>query len=342
MQTLHSLHRLHTANRQGLGNNEFSKNEINNLIPRVIAIKGPFNSKNQLVKFISRNQEYYYTAQFDRNLTKSDILNLKWAISFDENKAKDSFYLFPRGTVTRNREVRISLITKKAKNKFRLYAYFDNPSDSRFLEVHYKKSITFFIGGAGDAESYYGYGPTNIVQKYIERPFKVIQSHNDFTSHYIGYNKAYKDRISSEIISKIPNKEGTQINIVGHSLGGWNGAHLSQILTDKGYQVDLLITLDPVGTKIGVTLISNIYWATPKPKYKYWINVYISPENYDSSDFIADVGGQWIPPANKVSVMHISDTNHWNAGKMFKDILYEGTNASDLLLFFSNLYLTSE
>lgn len=166
----------------------------------------------------------------------------------------------------------------------------------------------------------------------IEKDIKTFST-TSYKSYYIGYNEAYKDKIQKNVVDKIPNKEGTSIYIIGHSLGGWNGAHLSQILTTKGYTVDMLITLDPVGTKVGVTLATNIYWDTPKPKCSYWINIYSDSTTFELDNFIADIGGQWKPNSNNVTINYETQFQHGLAGKMFTEILGGNVLCSSDFLF---------
>ena len=133
----------------------------------------------------------------------------------------------------------------------------------------------------------------------------------------------------------------TTFNIIGHSLGGWNGAHLSHILTNKGYVVDLLITLDPVGVGAQVKLISDVFWTIPTPKARYWIHISSSPENdYRQDDLIADLGGQWQPKTG----MQISDEcscHHAEARSMFFNPLKDtDISASDMLLQHIKLFLS--
>ena len=222
------------------------------------------------------------------------------------------------------------------------------PNNNVSVEVSFKQVVCFFIGGAGDKESYGpGPEPSHIVRNFVYKVFdmKIGVNFKDFEkdikiypttsykSYYIGYNDAYKDKIQKEVINKIPNKEGSSIFLIGHSLGGWNGAHLSQILTDKGYMVDMLITIDPVGTKVGVTLVSDIYWSTPKPKCSYWINIHSDSINFENDNIIADIGGQWIPNSNKLTIYHETEFTHAQAGKMFTETLDNYVLCSSDFLF---------
>ena len=207
-----------------------------------------------------------------------------------------------------------------------------------------KRAIAFFIGGAGDKESYYGVPASRIIEIQVREEFTKIKNKEklrDYESYYLGYNEACGDKdIVNHVISKIPNKEHTAIYIIGHSLGGWNGAHLSQILSDKGYNVDLLITLDPVGAGSNAKLTSDVFWKTPSPKANYWIYISSSPNEYEQDDLVADLGGQWKPKAG----MQIRDEcsyHHREAGQMFfKQLKDTNISASDMLLHHITLFLS--
>lgn len=75
-------------------------------------------------------------------------------------------------------------------------------------------------------------------------------------------------------------------------MGGWNGANLSKLLSDKGYHVTHLITLDPVGLGAGIKVIANINKHIPNPKADQWIYIGTDPKDYAADDFIADMGEQ--------------------------------------------------
>ncbi|WP_082868154.1 type VI secretion system tube protein TssD [Tenacibaculum ovolyticum] len=210
-----------------------------------------------------------------------------------------------------------------------------------------KEVLVIYIGGASDKESYYGSPATEIVKRQIKKEFsKIINNEKlkrPYESVYLGYNEVRGDHdIQNNVISKITNKENTAIYIIGHSLGGWNGAHLSQILTDKGYNVDLLITLDPVGVGSAVTYISDIFWGVPKPKANYWIQISTYPKDYQADDLIADLGEQWRPKTG----MQINDEcscNHGSAGYMFrKNLKNTNISASDMLLHYIKLFLSKK
>ncbi|MCC6076693.1 hypothetical protein ACFPTX_03070 [Pseudomonas sp. GCM10022188] len=55
----------------------------------------------------------------------------------------------------------------------------------------------------------------------------------------------------------------TSIYMVGHSLGAWSGAHLSQRFSEWGNRVQMLVTLGPVGSGLLVRLGSRIPYHRP-------------------------------------------------------------------------------
>ena len=352
LHKLHSPHKLHPV-----GVNYIKEDEQNKRV-LVTKIEGPFNNENKLVKYVSKEQEYYYLASLNQIPNKEIINNIKWAVSYDNEKADKSYYLFSGGVIHQNK-VKVNIQISKNKERFKIYAYTDEmPINNLSVIAEFKQVICFFIGGAGDKKPY-GPGPeaSYIVRNKVYYPFdkkmgtKIIDKIKEtkeytttsYKSFYIGYNDAYKDKVQKEVIDKIPNKEGTSIYIIGHSLGGWNGAHLSKILSDKGFAVDMLITLDPVGTKVGVTLFSDIYWNTPKPKCSYWINIYSDSNTFELDNIIADIGGQWKPTSNNVTINYETNFQHALAGKMFTEILDDYLlNSSDFLFDNIRTYLDKQ
>jgi pimeloyl-ACP methyl ester carboxylesterase len=153
-----------------------------------------------------------------------------------------------------------------------------DPKDScaKKVEICVKNIFVFYVGGAGDQERYYVSGPNlnvNAVRDVVIEDAENLGYAHRCPGFPVSYNKFLTDEdLNNNILSKIPDM-ATAIYIVGHSLGGWNGAHLSSVLTDRGYNVRMLITLDPVGQGKMVYGLSNIYKQEPKPKADFWINI---------------------------------------------------------------------
>jgi len=193
--------------------------------------------------------------------------------------------------------------------------------------------VVFFVGGAGDKESYYGQGPyrnVSEVRDYFDPKVRDLATSQQYKSIYLGYTELRgENNIKSKIFGAIPSK-AARVYIVGHSLGGWNGAHLSTILSNEGYNVEVLITLDPVGEGKLVWLGSNIHMKKPIPKSKYWINILAKPTEGDGSDVIADFGERWSVTSGP-NLNYIADVNHYDAKKMFVAPLKNGKSAADIL-----------
>lgn len=202
------------------------------------------------------------------------------------------------------------------------------------VPVAEKKAVVFFIGGAADQESYYFQGANRNVdyaRAFLDDKIgtnKTLLAKTSIVSK--GYNTAKgTGDIQTHFIDNIPNKS-CPIYIVGHSLGGWNGAHLSRILSEAGYIVKFLVTLDPVGQGFLVWLGSDIYLSEPSPVAETWINILADSKNPDSSDSVADFGERWIicagPTTNKTANIH-----HASADRMFIEPVQGTKSACDLI-----------
>lgn len=209
-----------------------------------------------------------------------------------------------------------------------------NDSTVKAVPVPEKKAIVFFIGGAADQEKYYFQGAyhnidaaKNLLDNRISPNAKLKPK---YTSWARGYNDAKgSGDIKTNFIDKIPSKS-SPVYIVGHSLGGWNGAHLSKILSEAGYTIKFLVTLDPVGEGFWVWLGSDIYMSEPQPVAEFWINIRASSSKPDSSDSVADFGERWNiksgPTMNKTIDIH-----HASADWMFIQPVQETKSALDLI-----------
>ncbi|WP_456256443.1 alpha/beta hydrolase [Pseudomonas iridis] len=201
------------------------------------------------------------------------------------------------------------------------------------VPVESTKAIVFFIGGAGDKERYYFSGPfenVNEAKTVFDKRNLDLEKVGKYKSEWLGYNEVRgKKDIQKNVLNIIPYKS-CPIYIVGHSLGGWNGAHLTSLMSEWGYKINMLVTLDPVGEGALVWVGSDIYADKPTPVTEYWINIKAMPSRPDQSDSVADFGEKW----QVVSGPNINvnmDTNHANAPAMFTRAIAQGKSVSDLM-----------
>lgn len=201
------------------------------------------------------------------------------------------------------------------------------------VPVESTKAVVVFVGGAGDKERYYFSGPyQNILaaREAFDHRNETLNSEGKYRSEWLGYNEVRgKEDIQRHVLSLIPYKS-CPVYIVGHSLGGWNGAHLTRIMSEWGYRVQMLITLDPVGEGALVWLGSDIYRQRPEPVVSEWVNVKAMPTRRDPSDGVADFGEKWLISCGP-SINANVDANHANALKLFNAPISGGKSASDLL-----------
>lgn len=198
-----------------------------------------------------------------------------------------------------------------------------------------KKIVLFFVGGAGDKESYYGTGPNNNVADVMKVFVRDMEAEgicsDNYDAHHIGYNYFISDDdLKKNVLEKIADVT-TPVYIIGHSLGGWNGAHLSAVLTDKGYRIPCLVTLDPVGEGKIVWGVSSIYRQEPKPKAEYWVNVRADAKDWNFSDLVADFGEQWDMKSGPNMNGRVN-VNHADAWVIYTSVLQSGISARDALM----------
>lgn len=197
-----------------------------------------------------------------------------------------------------------------------------------------KRIVLFFVGGAGDKESYYGTGPNNNVAdalKIFNRDMEARKLGGTYDAHHIGYNYfTNNEGLKTNVLEKIADAT-TPVYIIGHSLGGWNGAHLSAVLSERGYRIPALVTLDPVGEGSIVWGISSLYRQEPKPVAEYWVNVRADAKNWNFSDLVADFGEQWDMKSGPNMNGRV-DVNHADAGLIYTADLGNGLSARDLLM----------
>lgn len=201
------------------------------------------------------------------------------------------------------------------------------------VAVAMRDVMVFLVGGAGDQERYYVDGPNHnvdYVRKMVDADIEALEIKEFCTTLPLGYNAFMSEEdLEKNVIRKISNCN-TAVYIVGHSLGGWNGAHLSAVLTDRGFKVKMLITLDPVGHGKIVYGISKIYRQIPKPKAEFWVNIRAAAVDWNVSDLVADFGEQW-EVTEGPNVMGRLDINHADANFMFARALPGGKSARQIL-----------
>jgi hypothetical protein len=192
----------------------------------------------------------------------------------------------------------------------------DSPKKEEKSAPKKPANMVITIGGAGDKEPFYTVGPSSIVYKQVTVPLaENFEGNEDYNAVYLGYNEVRSPAdIERYITSNVD--PSTSIYIVGHSLGGWNGAELSRTLADQGYDVRVLVTLDPVGDAPWTPLVADIPFFKPNPGAEQWINIHASPTNGDASDLIATAGGRWVV-VDGTTINLSPDINHANAGAMF-------------------------
>ena len=102
------------------------------------------------------------------------------------------------------------------------------------------------------------------------------------------------------------------------------------------YKVNLLITVDPVGTLLSYSAVTplraRIYFREPSPNCNYWISITCDPKVYDSNDAVADSGGQWRDtPRIKANIFHSTKYSHADFSDMMKEKILDTKSAEDLL-----------
>lgn len=230
----------------------------------------------------------------------------------------------------------------------------------------FKASFTAFVGGAADKYQFLnrplgieppddiGAGPTYIMSECL-RKFKKNISNNNLNHaefQYYGYEEAYSSKsvgkkyrntnlknLFADIKDRLEKEPKTQINLVGHSLGGWNVAGLSEELyKNKVSKIHTLITLDPVGIRLSKTGgyydRAQIYFLEPDPVSDIWVNIYSQPKDNERDDYIAILGGRWNDDdTSKANFKFISSFHHGQAEDMFNERRINNKySAADILL----------
>ena len=194
-----------------------------------------------------------------------------------------------------------------------------------------RRAVALFIGGAGDKKSYYLAGPYRNIAYALDafdQRIEEVGQVDGYQSLYLGYHEVWSASAIGRLLAAEVHDKSTPIYIVGHSLGAWSGAHLSQRLSEWGYRVEMLVTLDPVGSGLLVRLGSRIPYRRPAPRSGCWINVRAEPGRPDSSDLVARLGRKW-HVAGAPDIDAALDANHANARALFCTPLHDGHSAAD-------------
>lgn len=194
-----------------------------------------------------------------------------------------------------------------------------------------RRVVALFIGGAGDKKSYYLAGPYRNIAYALttfDQRIEEAGQADGYQSLYLGYHEVWSASAIGRLVATEVHDQDTPIYIVGHSLGAWCGAHLSQRLNEWGYRVEMLVTLDPVGSGLLVRLGSRIPYHRPAPRSHCWINVRAEPGHTNASDLVAQLGRKW-HVAGEPDFDEALDTNHANAWALFCSPLHDGRSAAD-------------
>ncbi len=169
--------------------------------------------------------------------------------------------------------------------------------------THSATVATYFVGGAADKNRFWGIVPkTNLIRtQLILRYFDALNSgklpmvelNKTFEACYFGHDEM--DALFLVIIDMNKRTPAAKIRLVGHSLGGWQAAVLSNRLAASGIQTHLLVTIDPVGVGYFMNFPGGQY-SLPRPITKQWINLAANHTiGYDVNDAVADAGIRWHP-----------------------------------------------
>jgi RHS repeat-associated protein len=200
-------------------------------------------------------------------------------------------------------------------------------------EVTIKPSAAFvaFIGGASDKSSYFGQGPyyhmLNVRNEFVASLSTDTTNTDFFKAKYYGFDEAKTGVIKKDIENAMKVNPQQKVYIVGHSLGGWQGATLAG--DTSSFKTTMLVTLDPVGTR--ARLLGDVSFAKPQPKADKWINILAQPSTSDgSSDAVANLGGRW-HIAQGPSRLDTANLHHVEALELMQFTPSNDTSAWDLL-----------
>ncbi|WP_312398272.1 hypothetical protein [Chryseobacterium sp.] len=115
------------------GNNKARKASLE---LKVIKVDGPFDENNRKVEAIEKNKWYTYkVAKFNREPTKNELQNLKWAIKYDDNTINELKNISCKGY----KEIIHKVLENNNFSKLRIYAFFRTPEENVNTMVNLKK-----------------------------------------------------------------------------------------------------------------------------------------------------------------------------------------------------------
>lgn len=326
-------------------------NYINDFENKII-LSGPYLKVDdeKTIKQVSKFHSYIYCCEIKGLAGGFKKENLKCLILSDINinqREIDFNFININGN-----KIWIEMKDTTSVDSFKIVTYYQKIGKSNYLEVFFKKCVCWFVGGAGDKtpfvniNSNINISPT-LIMKRVKEDFddKIDPLYkSSIITEYIGYDELFSLKKYNKYIEKLPDNQRCVINIIGHSLGGWNSAHFTNVLKYKNYKVRTLVTIDPVGIKKITSIFTSIYSNYPIPYKEKWINILANPIEENVSDEIAELGGRWkLTTKDNVDIFYDSTLNHEDANGMFFSIFNDkNINPFDFLKISLSDYLTSK
>lgn len=172
-----------------------------------------------------------------------------------------------------------------------------------------------FVGGGGDAYPKGTPGRHTIVQDYSNR----FRAAGDVPGGVHFFRNYEGDQIAQSIQEGAA--AGEPVVVVGHS---WGGTAAFEAAGASGANVDLLVTVDPVGRGATPDRPGNV---------QTWMNVTANPTTPGSSDnIVAGIGGKPSNlPTDQADMNLEANRNHGEFGAMLNDHSFDGLTPEELI-----------